>query len=668
MFVHPLSRLPPEDTSESSEDEFASKGSEESDELDESESDLDEFIPTAHPRQLRSTTRLPFSPAKAPAKRRLRRRIQSSDSEVEVVATRRSIRSTRNTKNYRDDDEYEDEGQDESDDAPSAPKKKRARPKASRPAYGHVREVADLELDEQSDDETLPLRAHRGECEKCHHSPSHILLKRLDRKRKNKGSSNSDEEDVDEEDERDNLESLGGWIRWFVYNPALSLSGLSLCSLKCPIAMHWKCLNMYERSEIRRAALERDLEEFERQFPLNPDGTRPEGARRPSRREEIGPHETTEFICTACLKGGSCIGCGEVVLEPDPRLRSQDNEKVDGDVTMKETQHRQDLDIPKDLLFRCVTCKRLSHYEHLPPPDHSDGSEWDAVSLAKHYSEDWLCGDCSSFTYKVEKIIAWRSSPEGAAQPDEPNYKDPLPREYLIKWKDRSYRRLTWVPHLWILATHGQMLRNFTLGTGPKVTLMDHPMPEEAQDPEPAVPAEDDRDSAPPVTFGDVIEDAPLPSTDDGPPKLMADAHLRIPPAWKTVDRVLDVLFWRQNRDDKAMEHQRKIAFEFGEQPGDDYVSSLDSWERVNKREMAERDIRHVAYAFFKWNDLGYENCEYYLASFAPEWCSHVCRFLGHPSSAWRIRISFVPGRLQTVPGLEDRLDSQAQQAGCQGV
>lgn len=373
---------------------------------------------------------------------------------------------------------------------------------------------------------------------------------------------------------------------------------------------------MEQRSEIRRAALERDLEEFERKYPLNPDGTRPENARRPSRRAELGSYETTEFICTACMKGGSCIGCGEVALEPDPRLRSQDSKNADGDVTMEETQPRQDLEIPKELFFRCVTCKRLSHYEHLPPPDHSDGSDWDVVSLAKHYSEDWLCGDCASFTYKVEKIIAWRPFPKDAPQSNKPNYRDALPREYLVKWKDRSYRRVTWVPHMWILATHGQMLRHFTLGTGSKVTLMDHAITEEDRDPEPPESVGGTRDSAPPVTFGDVIEDTPLPSTNDGPAEAMPDAHLRIPPAWKTVDRVLDILLWRPKKkvDDEAMEHQRKIAFEFGEQPSDDYVLSLDSWERATKRDMSEKDTRHVAYAFFKWNDLGYEDCEYSVA------------------------------------------------------
>jgi chromodomain-helicase-DNA-binding protein 4 len=191
-----------------------SEGSAEEDELEESESGLDEFAPPTRARKLRSATRLPFSPAKAPTKRRLRKRIDS-DSGSEVQTARRSTRSTRTTRSYRDDD-HEVGEEEESDAALPARKKKRARPKASRPAYGHVREVENLELDDQSDDETLPLRAHRDECEKCHHPPSHILLKKLDRKRKQRRSRDSDEEDSEDEDEdeRNNFESLGGWVRW----------------------------------------------------------------------------------------------------------------------------------------------------------------------------------------------------------------------------------------------------------------------------------------------------------------------------------------------------------------------------------------------------------------------------------------------------------------------
>ena len=162
---------------------------------------------------------------------------------------------------------------------------------------------------------------------------------------------------------------------------------------------------------------------------------------------------------------------------------------------------------------------------------------------------------------------------------------------------------------------------------------MERPVLEEVQDPEPTVPVGYTRGGAPPVTFGDIIEDAPLPSVDEGPAEAIPDAHLGIPSVWETVDRVLDILLWRPKKsgDDETMKHQRKIAFEFGEQPSEDYVLSLDSWERAKKNDLAEEDIHHVAYAFFKWNDLGYEECEHTFAGVSLERCSNVFRFLGQP-------------------------------------
>ena len=83
-----------------------------------------------------------------------------------------------------------------------------------------------------------------------------------------------------------------------VYIPPLLLmvSELAFFSPKCPVVVHWKYLNTEQRSKIREAALERDMKVFERKFPLNPDGTRPEGARKPSRKAELSSYGTMEFI------------------------------------------------------------------------------------------------------------------------------------------------------------------------------------------------------------------------------------------------------------------------------------------------------------------------------------------------------------------------------------
>ena len=45
------------------------------------------------------------------------------------------------------------------------------------------------------------------------------------------------------------------------------------------------------------------------------------------------------------------------------------------------------------------------------------------------------------------KVIAWRPMPADAKEDlqleEIPNYKDPLPREYLVKWVNRGFRHVS---------------------------------------------------------------------------------------------------------------------------------------------------------------------------------------------------------------------------------
>jgi len=84
------------------------------------------------------------------------------------------------------------------------------RGKASCPAYGHFRSIAELGFDPY-DEETVDLRAHRYICVKCHREPTHVLLEKA-RKSKNKGRKKHVDEGESEDDDTD----LGGWVRWYV--------------------------------------------------------------------------------------------------------------------------------------------------------------------------------------------------------------------------------------------------------------------------------------------------------------------------------------------------------------------------------------------------------------------------------------------------------------------
>lgn len=147
----------------------------------------------------------------------------SVDSDIEILATRRPTRSRRSARSNLADNLLEG-GESDGDtyhDSPRHKSREKARKKlkhkrapTARPAYGHFRDIDDLDFDPYDDEATLSLRAHRDICEKCHKRPAHELLMRV---KKGKRKTKEDAEDEDEDNE-DHIRGLGGWVRWFGYS------------------------------------------------------------------------------------------------------------------------------------------------------------------------------------------------------------------------------------------------------------------------------------------------------------------------------------------------------------------------------------------------------------------------------------------------------------------
>jgi chromodomain-helicase-DNA-binding protein 4 len=344
-----------------------------------------------------------------------------------------------------------------------------------------------------------------------------------------------------------------------------------------------------------------------------------------------------------CMKGGVCMGCMEIAIEPDSAnsKRAEDKASATGDVVMPDNDQDTVMK-PKPIaegvsvapqtdhasIFRCFTCKRVAHYEHLPlPPTLSSDADLDEI--VEVYTRSWLCADCSSYTDGVDKVIAWRPYPPNAVEPphsadESPNYKSQLPREYLVKWMDRSYRRVQWVPHMWLLSTHQGKLRNFFTG-GSKVELL-KVVEEERNDVVAAAVFEIGDDSR-------ASSAKPGTATPFSPLEANPDAERYIPMSWKTVDRVLDVFLWRPSKRetksrggrkdkgkanvvmsdddmgeiDESAEKERNFAFESGEQPSMKLMESISDWEQRTRETFTIENISQVVWAFFKWNDLGYD-------------------------------------------------------------
>ena len=134
---------------------------------------------------------------------------------------------------------------------------------------------------------------------------------------------------------------------------------------------------------------------------------------------------------------GICTGCNKPGKMSDPlreRLTSKQEQQLrqenggEDPITMVSSYLTNNLD---NLLFRCKACHRSFHFDHLPAGDISN----------------WQCHDCNSLPGEVDAMVAWR--PMSTASKKSPNISE-LDKEYLIKWKEKSYAHCTWMPGSWV--------------------------------------------------------------------------------------------------------------------------------------------------------------------------------------------------------------------------
>ncbi|KDQ19888.1 hypothetical protein BOTBODRAFT_27309 [Botryobasidium botryosum FD-172 SS1] len=541
----------------------------------------------------------------------------------------------------------------------SKPKLKIRLVRTIRPGFGALHRVSRVL---NSDD---PLRAHRRKCEKCQRGPAHELLEAFRKKKKGgrRKKPGSDGEVVDEQEE---YRDLGGWVR----------------CLKCCVTAHWNCLAATQRRDIIHAIREKERAKAQER-----------GDEVTENRRELSIFEATDFICGSCQRGGNCMICTEDAYDkkaPAPlkedgpsEVKGKDPEEagpsiivenVDADTVAPTTVKSPPAEVSQDedrpLLFRCVTCKRVTHYSCLPR-DEGESVE----DIARGYQEDWNCQDCRTWTHPLDKIIAWRPYPADAVEkrrdPDEVvNAKAPLPREYLVKWSERSYRHLDWVPHMWLVSTNLAKLKNFlTKGTSVHLLSRKHKEYIAALNrrnglsvPSNATSKETSRASSVADDFLAIDRKSTSDSDDSsegGSPAADPDVELRIPKAWRTIARILDVRFWHPKPKSKARmgrkagkkngprrkqavdyssdedesdelenDETKRSSLEDGVEPDE---SLLETAEQRLKRndELTSDDVEDVVWCFVKWDDLDYEDATWDSPPprGTPEWAAFEAAF-----------------------------------------
>ncbi|KAI1778038.1 PHD/FYVE-zinc-finger like domain-containing protein [Hypoxylon cercidicola] len=118
-----------------------------------------------------------------------------------------------------------------------------------------------------------------------------------------------------------------------------------------------------------------------------------------------------------------------------------------------------------NVLFRCSTCYRAYHFEHLPRVSmYPDGIDIREQHLDDYSRDDfdWSCKECAGADEDVHALVAWRPVDESLynAPISEPHDRSPDNREYLVKWHNRSHFHDTWMSGAWVYGVTKAAMRN----------------------------------------------------------------------------------------------------------------------------------------------------------------------------------------------------------------
>ncbi|KAK8045151.1 Chromatin remodeling factor m.t1.c1 [Apiospora rasikravindrae] len=115
------------------------------------------------------------------------------------------------------------------------------------------------------------------------------------------------------------------------------------------------------------------------------------------------------------------------------------------------------------LLFRCSSCKRGIHFDHLPPltKDGEIASDIRADRLEEYAMVDWKCKDCVDSDNKIHALVAWRPVDESSYIKGQTCFDlTEDAKEYLVKWDGRSHFHDTWMPGAWVFGVAASAMRS----------------------------------------------------------------------------------------------------------------------------------------------------------------------------------------------------------------
>jgi len=179
-------------------------------------------------------------------------------------------------------------------------------------------------------------------------------------------------------------------------------------------------------------------------------------------------------VCQGCKeKGPACAAFSpKRTAKQEEKLR-EENAGDDPVTEVSETL----INNSKNVLFRCTSCARSYHFNHLPPLSKSSKTPEDVDELLQErfeeYSQGWQCKECLEVPAKIDALVAWRPVDRDSyvtGQTLEDFTEDE--KEYLIKWEGKSHFKCLWMPGAWVWGVTVAIMRNAFLKRDEGINLL----------------------------------------------------------------------------------------------------------------------------------------------------------------------------------------------------
>ncbi|KAI1136134.1 PHD/FYVE-zinc-finger like domain-containing protein [Hypoxylon sp. FL0543] len=227
-------------------------------------------------------------------------------------------------------------------------------------------------------------------------------------------------------------------------NEADSVKGQLIFCQGCSYSYHKACIGIRSHREHRVTKVSPNYFVLQCRFCI--------------RSQKKDPKAPNYSMCQVCkLTGASCAE-----FSAKRSTKQEEKARLDNGGIDPITDVQADLlNNPDNVLFRCSTCRRAYHFEHLPPiaADRANGMNIPSKRVAEYSSAEWKCRECQEAAQRIHALVAWRPTDRTSRSELVAEEFNCDQIEYLVKWEGKSHHHDQWMPGAWVYGVAAPAMR-----------------------------------------------------------------------------------------------------------------------------------------------------------------------------------------------------------------